>query len=199
MARFRPHLTFANVASVLALIVALSGTALAAGIARDSVKSKQIKDGAVKTTDLADDAVTSAKVDDGSLSSKDFASGQAPAGPQGPQGPAGADGTARAYGTVVAGNCAAAPGACTVTDDKGIASAQHNSSGRFCVAVAGVDATQVSAIAAPEFSGSPGDHSDVFVATVRDPASCPNPTDFVVRTQRANADVDDISFTIIVP
>jgi hypothetical protein len=76
----RRHLSFANIASALALTIAVSGgTAYAAGIARDSVGSPQLKKG----------AVTSVKVKDRSLKAIDFAEGQLPAGPQGPQGPAG--------------------------------------------------------------------------------------------------------------
>jgi hypothetical protein len=47
-----------------------SGTAWALG--NNSVKSRHIKDGAVRTKDLADDAVTSAKVADGSISVHDL-------------------------------------------------------------------------------------------------------------------------------
>lgn len=195
MTRFRPRLTFANVVSVLALCVALGGTAIAAGLARDSIKSKQIKAGAVKTEELADSAVTGAKVENGSLTGGDFAAGQVPAGPAGP---AGADGTARAYGTVLFSGCAPSPGACTVTDSKGIASVQHNSGGRYCVAATGIDGREVSAVVAMEFSTtSPLENASI--ATVNNPTGCPNPTDFVVRTQRAGADADNVSFTIIIP
>jgi hypothetical protein len=84
----KERLTYANIVATLALIIALGmGSAWAAGkLAKDSVKSKQIKAGAVKNSDLADNSVTSAKVADGSLLGGDFAAGQLPAGPQGPQG-----------------------------------------------------------------------------------------------------------------
>jgi hypothetical protein len=79
----RSHLSFANVMSVIAVFIAIGGGAYAAGIAKDSVKSKQIKAGAVKSAELADDAVTSPKVKDGSLRGSDFADGELPAGPPG--------------------------------------------------------------------------------------------------------------------
>ena len=79
----RSHLSFANVMSAIAVFIAIGGGAYAAGIARDSVKSKQIKAGAVKSAELADNAVTSAKVKDGSLHGDDFAQGDLPAGPPG--------------------------------------------------------------------------------------------------------------------
>ena len=49
MSKLVERLTFANVMSVVALFVAIGGVAYAAGLARNSVKSKQIKAGAVKT------------------------------------------------------------------------------------------------------------------------------------------------------
>ncbi len=60
----RRHLTFANVASATALVVALagSGAAVASGLARNSVGSPQIKNGQVKNADLAANAVTGPKV-----------------------------------------------------------------------------------------------------------------------------------------
>lgn len=63
------HLTFANVASATALVVALGGggAAVAAGLAKNSVGSPQIKNGAVKTEDLDGNAVTGAKVKESSL------------------------------------------------------------------------------------------------------------------------------------
>ncbi len=47
MKRFRPRLTYANVIASLALFVALGGSAVAAGLAKNSVGPNQIKKGAV--------------------------------------------------------------------------------------------------------------------------------------------------------
>jgi hypothetical protein len=60
---------------LLALFVALSGTAYAATLPRNSVGTAQLKR----------NAVTSAKVKPASLLRSDFRQGQIPAGPQGPQ------------------------------------------------------------------------------------------------------------------
>ena len=90
MRAVRAHLTFANVVSVVALFVALGGSAWA--ISANSVGSKQIKKGAVKKTDLAGNAVISTKVADGSLLAGDFAAGQLPAGERGATGPQGTEG-----------------------------------------------------------------------------------------------------------
>ena len=84
MTAVRKRISFANVMSVLALFVALGGSAYA--LKRNSVTSKQLKNNGVKNVDLANDAVTSEKVADGSLLDDDFGAGQLPQGPQGPQG-----------------------------------------------------------------------------------------------------------------
>lgn len=73
---------------LLALFVALSGTAYAATLPRNSVGTAQLKR----------NAVTSVKVKPGSLLQSDFRQGQLPAGPQGPQGPRGPEGPPGARG-----------------------------------------------------------------------------------------------------
>lgn len=50
MSRIRSKLTFANVTSMMALLVALSGTALA--LQNNSVKSRHIADGHVRAADI---------------------------------------------------------------------------------------------------------------------------------------------------
>lgn len=76
------NLTVPHVLSALALFVALGGTAVAVGIAKNSVGSQQIKPGAVRTSDIRDgavarrkirsNAVTTAKVEDASLTGADI-------------------------------------------------------------------------------------------------------------------------------
>jgi hypothetical protein len=73
--------TFANVVSVLALVVALCGGAYAAGLGKNSVGSKQLKKGAVKTKKIADGAVTSPKIADGAVETNDLAPGVLPSVP----------------------------------------------------------------------------------------------------------------------
>ena len=97
----RGKLSFANVMSMTAVMIALGGTSYAATLARNSVGSAQIKAKAVKNSDLGDSAVTSGKVRNGSLGLQDFAAGQIPAGPRGltgATGPAGATGPTGAPG-----------------------------------------------------------------------------------------------------
>jgi hypothetical protein len=84
--RFSERLTYANVASTLALIIAIGGGGAAvAAVAVNSVGSPQIIDGAIKTRDLGlgsvslskikPNAVGTAKVIDNSLTSADVADG----------------------------------------------------------------------------------------------------------------------------
>ena len=84
----------AMVVACLALLVALSGTGIAAAtqVARNSVGTPQLKDSAVTNAKLRNNAVNSSKVAARSLLRSDFAPGQLPAGPVGPQGPAGPTG-----------------------------------------------------------------------------------------------------------
>jgi hypothetical protein len=93
MPRISSRLTYANVVASLALFVALGGGAYAAiTLPKNSVGSKQIKNGSVKNADLANSAVTGAKVKPGSLLSADFKPGQLVPGAPGPAGPTGAAG-----------------------------------------------------------------------------------------------------------
>jgi hypothetical protein len=113
----RPHP--ATVISLIALFVALGGTSYAAvtlpknsvgskqikdgqvksaDLGKNSVTSAKVKDGQVKSADLGDNSVTSAKVKNGSLLRSDFRSGQLPPGPQGPAGPQGPKGDTGAQG-----------------------------------------------------------------------------------------------------
>lgn len=86
--RFRP--TYANVASTLALVLALSsGAAFAAST---------LPRGSVGTPQLKDNAVTGAKVSDGTLRAKDFAANSLPSGRPGEPGPSGAPGPASSPG-----------------------------------------------------------------------------------------------------
>src|SRR6201986_1780497 len=62
MKRFRPRLTYANVIASLALFVALGGSAVAAGLAKNSVGPNQLKKGAVTAGKIRKQAVTSGKI-----------------------------------------------------------------------------------------------------------------------------------------
>lgn len=91
----RTHLSYANVMATIALFIALGGSSYAAvQLTKDSVRSKHIKNGQVKSADLGKNVVNSAKVADGSLLRGDFAAGHLPAGPLGARGDKGDKGDA---------------------------------------------------------------------------------------------------------
>ena len=84
LTRIGRHLTFANVVSVIALLVALGGTATAAVL----ITGKQVKN----------NSLTGADIKNRSLLARDFKRGQLPAGARGAPGPAGPTGPAGAAG-----------------------------------------------------------------------------------------------------
>lgn len=58
----KPKLNYANVLATIALFVALGGAAVAAGLPKNSVGTKQLKPGAVTTSDLRRQAVKAGKI-----------------------------------------------------------------------------------------------------------------------------------------
>jgi hypothetical protein len=169
---------------LLALFVAMSGTAYAATLPRNSVGAAQLKA----------NAVTAAKVRNGSLRRADFAKGQLPrgaAGPRGatgasgprglqgsrgPQGPAGADGSALAAGLVTtSGQLVGFSG----NTNFGFVTVARNATagvGHYCVGLTpdlapfvNILAINVSAIQSPGITGVP-----VAFQTTQDTASCPS-------------------------
>jgi hypothetical protein len=90
VSRLRKHVSFANVIAVIALFIALGGTAYAVDeLGKNSVGTKQLKK----------DAVTSVKVKDGSLLPQDFKKGALPSGAAGATGATGATGPAGPQGS----------------------------------------------------------------------------------------------------
>jgi hypothetical protein len=72
----RRHLSYANVMSTLAVFLVLAGgTALAAGLRKNSVNSKTVKNNSLQSVDLKDGGVSGADVADGSLGATDVAPG----------------------------------------------------------------------------------------------------------------------------
>jgi hypothetical protein len=63
----------ALIVSCVALFIALSGSALAVGIAKNSVRSAQIVDGSVRTVDLRDNSVNSPKIAPDAVGSEEIA------------------------------------------------------------------------------------------------------------------------------
>ena len=88
----RSGLTFANVVSVIALFVALGGSAYAVTLPRNSVGTAQLRRDAVTRSKIREGAVGSSQVKDRSLRITDFMAGALPAGPKGDAGSTGATG-----------------------------------------------------------------------------------------------------------
>jgi hypothetical protein len=69
----RTRLTYANVIATIALFLALGGSAYAVTAGKNTVKSKSIAKGAVKTSDIANKAVTAKKLKPGAVPSNAIA------------------------------------------------------------------------------------------------------------------------------
>lgn len=68
MKQIRQRLTYANVMSSIAVFLVLGGaTAFAAGLAKNSVGSKQLKKNAVTTAKIKNNAVTTSKIKNGAI------------------------------------------------------------------------------------------------------------------------------------
>jgi hypothetical protein len=102
--QIKKRLTYANVMSSIAVFLVLGGgAAIAAGLAKNSVGSKQLKKNAVTAAKIKKNAVTGAKVKAGSLTASNFAAGQLPVGPKGDKGATGAPGPS--FGAFGNGGC----------------------------------------------------------------------------------------------
>ena len=90
--------------ALLALFVALGGTGYAAvALQKNSVGTKQLRNGAVKNSKIAANAVTGSKVRQRSLSAGDFRVGSLPQGPRGERGERGPEGPRGAAGSPALG------------------------------------------------------------------------------------------------
>ena len=98
--KLRPRLTYANVASTLALVLAVGGgsayaatkigtsgirqhAVTGAKLATNAVTASKVKNSALSGSDLRDSSITTNDVRNGSLQATDFAANQLPAGPKG--------------------------------------------------------------------------------------------------------------------
>lgn len=126
--------------AIAALVIALSGTAYAAGLARNSVGHPQIKAEAVRTAEIRSGAVgatqtrdrslTSADLRDGSVSGTEIRDGSTTAGDL-----SAAISRARAHGVI---QCSAF---CFVEGGRGITSVTTPAPGVVCVTMPGLDPT----------------------------------------------------------
>ena len=136
MSRLTRRPSPAMVVACLALLVALTGTSVAAVsqlVPRNSVGTAQLRDNAVARVKVRNNAINSEKVANRSLLAVDFARGQIPAGPAGragPTGPAGAAGPAGPAGTVTR-LTAVVSATGTIARSQGTTSASRLSTGSF--------------------------------------------------------------------
>jgi hypothetical protein len=179
----RRRLTYANVTSTVALMIAVSGgTAFAAS---HLITGKQIAKG----------TITATNVKNGSLLSKDFKKGQIPkgatgaTGATGAAGAAGAAGTAIAYGTMVinaTGNPAFTPGAV------GFTSVTEPTPGIFCIAIP-AGATGIG----PIVSDAGGSLAAIYAQA--SPQQCPGQYEVAQQNNGAPAPTNGQGFNIMVP
>jgi hypothetical protein len=143
----RSKLTYANVMVTVLAFIVLGGAAYAASsLPKNSVGSRQIKEGGVKNGDIANNAVTSPKVADGSLLGSDFAAGQLPAGPKGATGATGATGapgSARAFAAINAAGAVVAGHSSNITS----ANVTRPSTGVYCFDLTGIGITAANSAA----------------------------------------------------
>lgn len=72
-----------NILGFIAIFLAITGIGVAAGLKKNAVKSKQIKDGAVVSVDVGDDSLTGQDIAEGTLSLPPSPSALPPNGPAG--------------------------------------------------------------------------------------------------------------------
>lgn len=80
----RRRLSYANVIATIALFLALGGSAYAVSLGKNSVKSKNIAKGAVRTADIHNKAVSAAKLRPGAVPSNAIATNSVTATQLGP-------------------------------------------------------------------------------------------------------------------
>jgi hypothetical protein len=199
----RPKLTYSNVTSTLALVLALSGVAWAATLPRNSVGSAQLKRGAVKAPDLGRGAVTSRAVRNGGLRAIDFASGQLPQGPAGPAGAPGIQGPAGPAGSAVASGIVTTAPLGVKTARGATTTVEKLAGGSFCLRVQGVSSTEHVLVATPHQPSALNFGGDtISYIDVKEPVANCGPDAFYVDTfaldDTLGLTFQDISFAFVV-
>jgi hypothetical protein len=144
--------------ALLALLIALSGTAFAAStlVPRNSVGTRQVINGSLQRGDLSRRAIAAlhgARGPRGLRGIQGIQGVQGTQGAQGGQGVQGPPGTARAYGRVDI----ACLSTCPFTRSKNVIQVTHpfgGFGGVFCIQLAaGIDASQTGLVVTPDFNG----------------------------------------------
>jgi hypothetical protein len=139
--KLRPHLTYANVAATIALVIAVGGgSAWAAQKIRtrniayhavtasklnfNAVTASKVKNGSLSGKELRDNTVASIDIRNGTLTANDFAVGQLPKGDKGDKG----DPATELHGTVSAAG--------VVTNGSGVTAVSPGAGGAYTVTFA---------------------------------------------------------------
>jgi hypothetical protein len=191
--RLRPHLTFANVISLVALFVALGGTSYAAL----TITGKNVRNSSLTGRDVKNSSLTTSDVKNRSLLARDFRTGQLPQGakgdpgaqgPQGPKGDKGDPGTpaTKLFGEISGG---ATP---TILYGQGITAVQN--AGDFYVVTFDRDISQCAPLGTT--TGTNGNNVDRRINVVH---RFGDPTQLNVRTYNAGGTaVTDVPFSLAV-
>jgi hypothetical protein len=207
----RPRITFANVVSVIALFVALSGTAIAthpggentistADIMNGEVKTGDIGDGEVRNPDLGADSVASGKIDDRQVKNADLSIGASSSNTIADGGVRGIDVAndsltganideatldvgARAYARMDSFTCSPSATECPIADSNGVSSITRIGTGAYCVVAPGIDGNEVSAAVTTDWFGTQGPEGSAL-AMSNGVAGCGDGTGFRVQTER---------------
>ena len=203
MKRFSAKLTPSPsmVVAMIALVVALSGSAYAAvtingkNIKKGTITAKQVKDKSLTGTDIKDASITGKDVKDASIGSGDLDAG-AKAALTGPKGDAGTPGTARAYAQVDQGT-----DAFVAARTKGFLSVSTTVTGVYCLKVdpaTGIDPAKTAAVATPEFGSSSGAEPRTVEIRGINTNSCAA-DEFAVHTFANGVASSGVSFMLLVP
>ena len=194
LARLRSHLR-SNVIGYLALFVALSGSAYAVTAPRNSVGSKSIRNGQVKSPDLHDNGVAGVDLQDNGVQSRDIQDG-------------GVQSVDLASGAVQSGNLAAsavgAPGFAkissggSIVSGRGVTGVAHtNGTGKYCITVSFTP--QVAVASADAGLGNPGANAQIQFPGGPAGAGC-NANEIAVITEAGSpaTTVQDLPFYVVV-
>ena len=235
LGRLRSHLTYANVAATLALVIALAGgTAYAANtvfssdivngevkqpdIAAQAVGTDQVKNNQIGTNDIATDGVASLELKSGSVTGDEVrddseAGGGLSAADLAPESVGSSeleDGSiedvdldasaqgARAFGLVLGHSCGDPVGFCTIVRSKRVAYAAHVGTGKYCVGVNGINATDPGALAVVNPNLLVREAWAEWRGAFQNNSACVG-SEFEIYTGRHDAGFVDNYFTILIP
>jgi hypothetical protein len=125
-------------------------------------------------------------------------------GPAGTNGAPGTPGTARAYGSMFAGDCSGAdPAPCVISRGKGITSITRTSDGYYCVVATGINPATTTPVVGVDWGSTAGPEGN---ASAMSGGLSPCAGGFQVTTERlpdtapiTALPVNNVSFTIMIP